>query len=211
MAMVLPGESLSSPGGKFTVARLKYSGGGDWYADPSSLPNLLRELKERTDIEVGEREARVKILDDELFSYPFVYLTGHGKVSFSDEEAERLAYYLDSGGFLWADDNYGMDEYFRREMKKVFPTEELVELPFGHEIYHSFYDFSAGPPKIHEHDGKPPRGYGIIRGGRLVVFYTYESDIGDGLEDAEVHDDPPDKREAAVKMATNIVVYAMTH
>jgi hypothetical protein len=156
-------------------------------------------------------EARLSIMDEALFSYPFIYMTGHGKVKFSDEEAARLRHYLVSGGFLWADDNYGMDEYLRRELRKVFPETELVEIPFDHEIYHTIYDFPAGLPKIHEHHGGPPHGYGILYEGRLVVFYSYNTDIGDGLEDAEVHRDPPEKREAARRMALNIVAYALTH
>jgi len=195
----------------FTVARIRYDGGGDWYADPSSLPNLLQGLRERTRIRVQSREARVEILDEELFRHPFLYMTGHGRIALSPAERERLRYHLAHGGFLWADDNYGMDEHFRREIRAVFPEAELEELPFDHPIYHSFYDFPEGLPKIHEHDGQPPRGFGIHHDGRLVVFYTYETDIGDGLEDEDVHGDPPEKREAALRMAINIVSYALTH
>jgi hypothetical protein len=150
-------------------------------------------------------------MDENLFAFPFVYMTGHGKVRFSDEEAARLRHYLVSGGFLWADDNYGMDEHFRREIRKVFPDAELVEVPFDHGIYHIVYDFPAGLPKIHEHHGGPPHGYGIFHDGRLVVFYSYNTDIGDGLEDPEVHRDPPEKRQAAMRMAINIVTHALTH
>lgn len=195
----------------FTIARLRYNGGGDWYSDPTSLPNLLRGLRERTNVETASREARVEILDEELFRYPFLYMTGHGRISFSPAERERLRYHLIHGGFLWADDNYGMDEHFRREIRAVFPDAELIELPFDHPIYHEVYDFPEGLPKIHEHDGGPPRGFGIFHDGRLVVFYTYDCDIGDGLEDADVHNDPPEKREAALRMAINIVTYALTH
>ncbi len=196
--------------GEFTIARVKYRGGGDWYTDPTSLPNLLTQVEKVLGIPTGE-EARVTLLDEHLFAYPFIYMTGHGKVKFSGEEAAKLRLYLESGGFLWADDCYGMDEYFRREIRKVFPDDELVELPFDHEIYHMVYDFNSGLPKIHEHHGGPPHGYGIIHNGRLVVFYSYNTDIGCGLEDAEVHHDPPEKREAAMKMAINIVAYALTH
>jgi hypothetical protein len=207
---VAASESGGAAGG-FQVARIKYRGGGDWYSDPTSLPNLLSRVKDVLGVETPKEEARVSIMDEALFSYPFLYMTGHGQVKFSDEEAARLRHYLISGGFLWADDNYGMDEYFRREMRKVFPETELVELPFAHEIYHTVYDFPTGLPKIHEHHGGPPHGYGIIHDGRLVVFYSYNTDIGDGLEDAEVHGDPLEKREAAAKMAVNIVAYALTH
>jgi hypothetical protein len=201
----------AAAGGEFNIARLKYRGGGDWYSDPTSVPNLLARVKRDLALETARDEVKLDIMNESLFNYPFAYLTGHGKVKFSEEEAARLRVYLTSGGFLWADDNYGMDEYFRRELRKVFPDEELVELPFGHEIYHVVYDFPGGLPKIHEHHGGPPHGYGIIFEGRLVVLYTFNTDIGDGLEDAGVHDDPPDKREAAARMAVNIVAYALTH
>jgi hypothetical protein len=203
-------ETGAAAGG-FQLARLKYRGGGDWYSDPTSLPNLLRDVEKVLGVETPKEEVRLSIMDEALFSYPFLYMTGHGKVKFSDEEAARLRRYLVSGGFLWADDNYGMDEYFRGELRKVFPEAELVELPFDHEVYHVIYDFPAGLPKIHEHHGGPPHGYGIVHDGRLVVFYSYNTDIGDGLEDAEVHRDPPEKREAAGRMALNIVAYALTH
>ncbi|MFH1277938.1 MAG: DUF4159 domain-containing protein [Candidatus Eisenbacteria bacterium] len=219
-AAVLAVAALSAPSpaappfaedtGAFTVARLKYGGGGDWYSDPTSLPNLLRGLRERTGLLVEEREARVEVLEEEFFRYPFLYMTGHGEIRFSGAEVERLRYHLVHGGFLWADDNYGMDEHFRREIRKVFPNEEFVELPFDHPIYHAFYDFPRGLPKIHEHDGGAPKGFGIFHDGRLVVFYTYDTDIGDGLEDSEVHQDPPDKREEALRMGINIVTYAVT-
>ena len=208
------GVAAAPPAGEgsaFTVARIKYGGGGDWYSDPTSLPNLLEGLRNRTNLLVLEREAQVEILDEELFHFPFLYMTGHGEVRFSTAEVERLRYHLVHGGFLWADDNYGMDEHFRREIRKVFPGDELVEVPFDHPVYHSPYDFPKGLPKIHEHDGGSPRGYGIFHDGRLVVFYTYNTDIGDGLEDAEVHDDPAEKREAALRMAINIVRFAVTH
>jgi hypothetical protein len=197
--------------GRFQIARLKYRGGGDWYSDPTSLPNLHRQVERALGIEVAREEARLSIMDENLFAFPFVYMTGHGKIRFSDEEAARLRHYLVSGGFLWADDNYGMDEHFRREIRKVFPEAELTELPFDHEIYHIIYDFPEGLPKIHEHHGGPPHGYGIFYDGRLVVFYSYNTDIGDGLEDPEVHRDPPEKRQAAMRMAVNIAAYALTH
>ena len=202
----------AEPAAGFVVARLKYDGGGDWYSNPSSLPNLARALRDRTPVRVDRLdEARVSLTDEDLFNYPFLYMNGHGNVHFSDSEVDRLRRYLVAGGFLFADDNYGMDESFRRELSRVFPDRELVEVPFEHPIYHSFYSFPGGPPKIHEHDGRLPQGFGIFDGSRLVVFYTYEADIGDGLEDPEVHHDPPEKREAAMRMAINVAVYALTH
>ena len=195
----------------FTIARLKYSGGGDWYSDPSSLPNLLEAINERTTIRAAPREENVEITDPELFQYPYLYMTGHGKVRFSDEDVKILRNYFAAGGFLHADDNYGMDSTFRREIEKIFPNSPLIELPFDHDIYHSFYEFPNGLPKIHEHDGKPPQGFGIFYDDRLVVFYTYESDLGDGWEEPDVHNDPPEKREDAIKMGINIVVYSLTH
>jgi hypothetical protein len=212
LALILGGTSVClGAAGEFRIARLKYRGGGDWYSDPTSLPNLHREVERVLGIKAAREEARLSVMDENLFAFPFVYMTGHGKVRFSDEEAARLRHYLVSGGFLWADDNYGMDEHFRREIRKVFPDAELVEVPFDHGIYHIVYDFPAGLPKIHEHHGGPPHGYGIFHDGRLVVFYSYNTDIGDGLEDPEVHRDPPEKRQAAMRMAINIVTHALTH
>lgn len=201
---------VSYSAGEFTIARIKYGGGGDWYTDPTSIPNLLKEVERVLKVPVGKEE-RVGIMEPHLFSYPFIYITGHGRISFSEAEVERLRTYFEAGGFLWADDCYGMDQHFRREIRKVFPEHELVELPFDHPIYHMVYDFDNGLPKIHEHDGGPPHGYGIIHNGRLVVFYSFNTDIGDGLEDPGVHNDPPEKREAAMRMAINIVAYALTH
>lgn len=201
----------SESGEAVTVARLKYRGGGDWYANTTSLPNLLRALRERTDIEVAGRPAAVAPDDEELFLFPIVHVTGHGRIVFNDEESANLRKYLERGGFLWADDNYGMDASFREAIGRVLPGAPLVELPFDHEIYHSFYDFPQGLPKIHEHDGGPPHGYGMFHEGRMVVFYSFNTDIGDGMEDAEVHHDPPEKREAAIRMGVNVVVYALTN
>jgi hypothetical protein len=195
----------------FTIARLKYSGGGDWYSNPSSLPNLLEAINERTTIRAAPREENVEITDPKLFQYPYLYMTGHGKVRFSNEEVKILRMYFAAGGFLHADDNYGMDSTFRREIEKVFPDSPLIELPFDHDIYHSFYEFPNGLPKIHEHDSKPPQGFGIFYDDNLVVFYTYESDLGDGWEDPDVHNDPPEKREDAIQMGINIIVYSLTH
>lgn len=195
----------------FTIARIKYGGGGDWYADPSSLPNLLEQVRIRTMIRTPIHEDTVEITDPELFRYPYLYMTGHGNVLFTDEEKKILRTYFIAGGFLHADDNYGMDSSFRREIKKVFPESPLVELPFDHSIYHSWYDFPEGLPKIHEHDGKSAQGFGIFYNDRLVVFYTYECDLGDGWEDPEVHNDPPEKREQAFQMGINIIWYVLTH
>jgi hypothetical protein len=193
----------------FTIGRVKYNGGGDWYADPSSLPNLLEALNERTTIRAAPREENVEITDPKLFQYPYLYMTGHGTVRFTDEEIKVLRSYFAAGGFLHADDNYGMDSTFRQEIEKIFPDSPLIELPFDHPIYHSYYEFPNGLPKIHEHDNKPPQGYGIFYDGRLVVFYTYECDLGDGWEDPDVHNDPPEKREQAIKMGINIIIYSL--
>jgi hypothetical protein len=194
---------------RIRIARVRYGGGGDWYADPSSLPNLLEEFEARTGIPTAGVEKVVELGDPELSSYPFLYMTGHGNVRLTGEELERLRAYLVSGGFLYADDNYGMDESFRIMVGELFPERELAILPLDHEIYRSFYELE-GPPKIHEHDGRPPEGLGLFHGQRLVLFYTFESDIGDGLEDPDVHGDPADKREQAIRMAVNILFYALT-
>jgi hypothetical protein len=191
------------------IARLKYGGGGDWYADPSSLPNWLREFERRTGIKTYPEEKVVSILDEDFRAYPFLYAIGHGTIRLSPEEIERLRDYLESGGFFYVNDSYGLDASFRKLVRELFPEKELEELPNSHPIYHVFYDL-PGLPKIHEHDGKPPQGFGITIDGRLALFYTYESDIGDGLEDARVHNDPPEKRELAMKMAVNILMYAIT-
>ncbi|OQX87462.1 hypothetical protein B6D60_03810 [candidate division KSB1 bacterium 4484_87] len=202
---------LSEPSSKFTIARLKYRGGGDWYNDPSAIPNLLQFLKQHTNLQVAEDEQRVGIMDQELFSFPVIFMTGHGRIEFSDEEASRLRNYLEHGGFLYADDDYGMDKFFRTQIKKVFPDKKLVELPFSHPIYHSHFQFGSGLPKIHEHDGGPPHGYAIFHQGRMVVFYSFNTNISDGWVDPEVHGDPEDVRREAFKMGTNIIVYALTH
>ncbi|NNF08648.1 MAG: DUF4159 domain-containing protein [Candidatus Eisenbacteria bacterium] len=196
----------------FQIARLKYGGGGDWYSNPSSLPNLMEGIKERTPIVAASlAEVRVELLDESLFSYPMLYMNGHGEVRLSQAEVDRLREYLERGGFLWADDNYGMDRSFRRELAKVFPETELVPLPFKHRLFNCYYDLPKGTPKIHEHDNKPPQSLGLYHKGRLVVVYTYEADIGDGLEDTAVHKDPEAVREAAMQYAINLVTYVMTH
>jgi hypothetical protein len=195
---------------RLTVARLQYDGGGDWYANPSSLPNLLAAIRARTDLPVEKTEARVSIMDSRLWDYPFLHMTGHGNVKLSDEEVVRLRDYLMRGGFLHADDNYGMDESFRREMRRVFPDRALVDVPLSHPIYHAVYDFPKGLPKIHEHDGRPARGFGIFIGDRLAVYYSYSSDLGNGWEDPETYHDPLPLHEAALRMGVNLFVYAVT-
>lgn len=198
-------------GQEFVIARVKYNGGGDWYRDRTSIPNWLEALNKRTDIQAADDQVVATLNDKALYRYPFIYMTGHGNIRFSEKELKNLRYYLTHGGFLYADDNYGMDESFRREMKRVFPDKTLQPIPNSHPIYHCFYDFPRGLPKIHEHDGEPAQGFGIFHEGRMVVFYTYSSDIGDGLEDPKVHKDPPKVREQAVRMAINIAVYVLTH
>jgi len=194
----------------FKIARVKYDGGGDWYSDPQSLTELLAFVRSNTNIDVAPREEIVELSSDDLYSYPYLYLTGHGNVRFSDREAARLRRYLNGGGFLHIDDNYGLNDSIRREMKRVFPEKDFLELPFSHDIYHGQYEFPGGLPKVHEHDGKPPQGFGLFsESGRLLVFYTYESDLGDGWEPESVHNAPPEKRLAALQMGTNILVYVM--
>jgi hypothetical protein len=193
-----------------TIAQVQYDGGGDWYANPSGLPNLLSFIGERTGLAVSSRPARVRLTDPDLRSYPFLYLTGHGNIRLTDGEVEGLRRYLDEGGFLHADDNYGMDESFRRELRRVYPEAELVPVPHDHAVYHVVYSFPAGLPKIHEHDGQAAQGLGLFRGGRLVVFYSYESDLGNGWEDPDAHDNPPELREQALRMGLNLYVYALS-
>jgi hypothetical protein len=194
-----------------TVARLHYGGGGDWYWGSSAIPNFLKYIRNNSNFPVDTIEKTVRIMDDNLFQYPFLFATGHGVIKFTEEERERLRIYLASGGFLFVNDSYGMEKNLRKEIKTLFPERELTELPFDHPIYHTYFDFPNGPPKIHEHDKKPARGYGIIIEDRVVLFYLHESDIGDGWEDAQVHNDPPEKREAAFKMGVNILAYAILH
>lgn len=199
----------SAPSDSITIARLQYEGGGDWYANPSSLPNLLAAIRERTGIPVARREINIRPLDPALYDYPYLYMTGHGDVRFSAAERVRLRDYLTSGGFLHADDNYGLDESFREEIALIFPDAELTEIPADHPVFHTFYDFPDGLPKIHEHDGNPPQAFGVFHEGRLVVFYSYESDLGDGWEDEDVHGDSEDLREAALRMGVNLFLYVL--
>jgi hypothetical protein len=190
------------------IALLKYKGGGDWYANPTSLPNLVRFCNRQLGTNISDEIATVEAGSEELFNYPFVHITGHGNIIFSPAEAENLRNYLAAGGFLEVSDNYGLDKYIRREMKKVFPGLEFVELPFDHPIYHQQYNFPNGLPKIHKHDGKNAQGFGIIYEGRLVVFYDYECDLGDGWEDPSVHHDSQQKHDEALQMGANIIQYA---
>ena len=192
-----------------TIGRLHYDGGGDWYANPSSLPNLLGALRARTRLQVAAEEKVVTLGDDDLWSVPYIYMTGHGNVHWSDQDLTTLRRYLLQGGFLHADDNYGMDQSIRRELARLFPDHPLVEVPLDHPIYHLIYNLPKGIPKIHEHDGKPAQGFGIFLDGRLAVYYSYQSDLGDGWEDPEVHHDPPEKREAALRMGVNLFAYAV--
>lgn len=186
---------------------LVYSGGGDWYANPTSLKNLALFCNQQLGTRLAADEAQIKAGSPEVFNYAFLHITGHGRWDVTPEEARNLRLYLEAGGFLHIDDNYGLDPYVRPALKKIFPELELVELPFSHPVYHQKFDFPNGLPKIHEHNNKPPKGYGLIYKGRLVVFYTYETDLGDGWEDPDVHHDKPEKRQAALQMGANIIQY----
>jgi hypothetical protein len=192
------------------IARLHYDGGGDWYCDPSSLPNWLEYFRNRTGIPTAETDAVVTLDSEDLFQYPFLYVSGHGRIAPSAQDLQELRRYLDAGGFLYADDNYGLDASFRQMVSDLYPEQELVPIGPEHPIYQSFYDL-PGLPKIHRHDGEPAQSFGVFHEGRLVIFYTWSSDIGDGLEDATVHGNPPETREAAARMAVNILMYALTH
>jgi hypothetical protein len=200
-------SSAFAPPPSVKIARVKYNGGGDWYVSPTSLPNLIAFCNKNLGTNIAAEEDIVEAGSRDIFNYPFVHLTGHGNVIFSASEAENLRSYLMGGGFLNINDSYGLDKYIRREMKKVFPDLDFIELPYSHPLYHQKYTFS-GLPKIHEHDGKPAQGFGIIYKGRLVCFYNYESDLGDGWEDPEIHKDPEAKRQQALQMGANIIQYA---
>jgi hypothetical protein len=202
-------SAAPTPEPVLTIGRLHYDGGGDWYANPSSLPNLLTALRTRTGLRVSPQERVVTLSDDDLWNVPYIYMTGHGNVHWSDSDLATLRQYLLQGGFLHADDNYGMDQSIRRELARLFPDHPLVEVPLDHPIYHLVYDFPKGIPKIHVHDGKPAQGFGIFLDGRLAVYYSYQSDLGDGWEDPEVHHDPPEKHEAALRMGVNLFTYAV--
>jgi hypothetical protein len=210
LSLLLAAGTLLEPAPPvMTIGRLHYDGGGDWYANPSSLPNLLRAIGTRTTLRVASEEKVVTLADDELWNVPYLYMTGHGNVRWSSQDLETLRRYLMQGGFLHADDNYGMDSSIRRELNRLFPDHPLIEVPLDHPVYHLVYDFPRGIPKIHQHDGKPAQGFGIFLDGRLAVYYSYQSDLGDGWEDPEVHDDPPAKRETALRMGVNLFAYAV--
>lgn len=189
------------------IALLKYNGGGDWYSDPTALPNLIKYCNTNIKTNIYEEPSTIEVGSPEIFNFPFTHLTGHGNIIFSEGDAMNLRVYLEGGGFLHVDDNYGLDEYIRREMKKVFPNKKFVELPPTHPIFHQKYDFNEGVPKIHEHDNKPPQAFGIFVDDRMVFLYTYETDLGDGWEDADVHNDPADLRDKALKMGANIISF----
>ena len=209
-AMVsLPVHTACAQSGMYQLAVLKYRGGGDWYSNPTAVPNLVAFCNSELGMQLNDEVATVDVGAPELFDYPWLHMTGHGNVVFSGSEAQNLRVYLEAGGFLHISDNYGMDEYVRREMKKVVPDAEWIELPWSHSVFHSIYAFDSGLPKVHEHDDMPPRGYGLFLKGRLVVFYDYESDLGDGWEDWQVHRDPEEVRQLALKMGANLVAFAL--
>jgi len=203
--ILITGISAAPP--SFQIALLKYSGGGDWYANPTSLPSLVKYANKNLGTNISEEIATVDVGSKEIFNFPFVHMTGHGNVLFSAQEAQNLRGYLLAGGFLHIDDNYGLDKYIRPQMKLVFPELDFVELPYSHPIYHQKYDFPNGLPKIHEHDNKAPQGFGLIWQGRLICFYTFECDLGDGWEDQQVHNDSDATRQKALKMGANILEY----
>jgi len=197
-------------GQEFSIARVNYGGGGDWYCDPSSIPNILNYLTKNTSIKADHDEYRIKLTTKELRGHPYLYMTGHGNIRFTDEEIIQLREYLMGGGFLHTDDNYGLNTSFRREMKRVFPDRDFVELPHDHAVFHSYFDMPNGLPKIHEHDGKPPQLFALYNKDHIMVIYSYESDLGDGWEDEEVHNDPSELRVAALQMGVNIIYFALT-
>ena len=199
--------SIHASAQNIKLALLVYQGGGDWYANPTALKNLAQFCNQQLQTRFDTKEAQVAVASPELFNYPFVHMTGHGRWVLNDAEAKNLRTYLEAGGFLHIDDNYGLDEYVRPALKQVFPELSLVELPFSHPIYHQKFNFPNGLPKIHEHDNKAPKGYGLIYKGRLVCFYSTETDLGDGWEDADVHNDTPEKRAAALQMGANLIQY----
>jgi hypothetical protein len=196
---------LSNIGFSQEIALLKYNGGGDWYANPTSLPNLIKYCNQNINTKIKSKPATITPSSADIFSYPYIHMTGHGNVIFNNQEVENLQKYLSSGGFLHIDDNYGMDKYIRNEIKKLFPNTDLIEIPSSHPIFQKPYSFPKGLPKIHEHDGKRPQAFGIFIETKLVLLYTYECDLGDGWEDSEIHNDPLEIRESALKMGANIM------
>ena len=209
LVFVLSVNSFLSQEGTYKLAIVKYNGGGDWYANPTALGNLVDFCNSSLDMNINKQTDEVDVGSSDLFNYPFVHLTGHGNVVFNNSEAENLRKYLLAGGFLHISDNYGLDEFIRPQMKKVFPEIDFIELPFNHKIYHQSFNFNKGLPKIHEHDAKHPQGFGLIYQGRLVCFYDYECDLGDGWEDQEVHNDSEPTRKKALQMGANILEYAL--
>ncbi|MDP4267243.1 MAG: DUF4159 domain-containing protein [Bacteroidota bacterium] len=199
-----------SPPQTVQIALLKYNGGGDWYANPTSLPNLAKFCNQTLGTNINTDIPTVDAGSAEIFNFPFVHMTGHGNVVFSSDDISNLRNYLMGGGFLHIDDNYGMDKFIRPQLKKLFPELDLVEIPFSHPIYHQKFTFNNGLPKIHEHDGKPPQGFGLFYKGRLIVFYSYECDLGDGWEDHDVHHDSEPTRQKALQMGSNIIQYVFT-
>jgi len=197
-------------GSRVTIGLMKYKGGGDWYEDGRALRNLCQYIRQNTNIDIAPEPVAVEPGSQELFSYPIVYISGHGNVSFTNDEVTNLRHYFAAGGFLFANDDYGLDKSFRREMKKVFPDADWMEVPFNHQVYHNLYQLPNGCPKIHEHDNLPAEGLGLFLNGVMVSFYDYQSDLGDGWEDPSVYNDPPEKHDAALKMGTNVVVYALS-
>ncbi len=193
-----------------SIARLRYEGGGDWYANPSSLQNLLEEIRARTGIPVADQPGEVGPADPDLSDHPYLYATGHGNMAFTDLEVERLRTYLFEGGFLHVDDNYGLDESFRREVARLFPDIPLAEVPLDHPVYGIYYQLPDGLPKVHEHDGEAAQAFGIFIDGRLALFYSFQSDLGDGWEDPAVHGDAPEIREQAIQMGVNLFLYALS-
>ena len=210
LLLVISSSAFSADNPNLKIALLKYNGGGDWYANPTSLPNLITFCNRQVGTTIYREHDEVEAGSPEIFNYPFLHMTGHGNVVFSDQEADNLRTYLIGGGFLHIDDNYGMNPYIRPAMKKVFPELDFVELPYEHPIFHQKFNFKSGLPKIHEHDNKPPQGFGLLYEGRLVCFYSYECDLGDGWEDPEVHKDPEEIRQKALQMGANILQYVFT-
>ncbi len=210
LSIVLTASSVCGQRSVIKIAKLKYNGGGDWYANKTALPNLIDFCNLNLRMNIADEEEIVEVGSAEVFLYPYIYMTGHGNVIFSDSEAQNLRNYLISGGFLHIDDNYGLDQFIRLEMKKVFPELEMVELPYNHDIYHQKFHMDQGLPKIHEHDGQPPQGFGLVYEGRLVCFYSFESDLGNGWEDQSIYNDPEEVRMQALQMGANILAFAFT-
>ncbi len=212
LILICPPQAMGQESGEddLRIARIKYRGGGDWYNDPSSLRNVVEFTRQQVPLSMSPEFQDVALGSSELHKYPMAYLTGHGNISFNRSETDNLRSYLDNGGFLYVDDDYGLDSHFRELIRAVYPDEELVEIPFEHPIYHQVFDFPNGLPKVHEHDNEPPRGFGIFREGRMVLFYTYESNLADGWANPDVHNDPASVREEALQMGANILVYALT-